>query len=104
MMSSADPLEMILSHIEQLREDVREGFERIDGRLTRLEERMSKVERWQAEKDAVEKAMEVQSSGQRANVKLSLSKTQVTIATIGGVIAAAAVAISIIDLFLVNVK
>lgn len=99
---SADPLQMILSHIEQLREDVREGFERIDGRLTKLEERMGKVEKWQAEKDAVEKAMEVQSSGQRANVKLSLSKTQVTIGAIGGLIASSAVILSLIDLFFVK--
>lgn len=102
MMSSTDPLQMILSHIEQLREDVREGFERIDGRLTKLEERMGKVERWQAEKDAVEKAMEVQSSGQRANVKLTLSKTQVTLGAIGGLIAASAVVISLVDLFFIK--
>lgn len=99
---SADPLQMILSHIEQLREDVREGFERIDGRLTKLEERMGKVEKWQAEKDAVEKAMEAKSTGERASVNVSLSKTQATIAGIGGVIAALAVILSTIDLFFIK--
>ena len=99
MMASPEPLEIILKHIEQLREDVREGFERIDGRLTKLEERVGKLEKWQAEKDAVEKALDDQADDRHANAHINLNSRQVVIATIGGVIAFAMVIISALQVF-----
>lgn len=97
-MMSTDPLHLILSHIEQLREDVREGFERLDGRLTRLEERVGKLENWRAEKDGESKAIENQDKGQRAAVNLTLNKTQATWGIVGGIVAAAALVLSALDI------
>lgn len=97
MMAAPEPLEIILKHIEQLREDVREGFERIDGRLTKLEERVSKTEKWQAEKDAVEKALDDQADDRHANAHITLNSRQVVIATIGGILAFAMVTISVLQ-------
>ena len=99
MMAAPEPLEIILKHIEQLREDVREGFERIDGRLTKLEERVGHTEKWQAEKDAVEKALDDQFDERNANAHITLNSRQVVVATIGGVFAFTMVVISVLQVF-----
>lgn len=99
MMASPEPLEIILKHIEQLREDVREGFERIDGRLTKLEERVGKTEKWQAEKDAVEKALDDQADDRYANAHITLNSRQVAIATAGGILGLATVIIGALQVF-----
>ena len=84
---SPDTLDIILKHIEQLRDDVRQGFERIDGRLTRLEERVSITERWQAERDAIAKALDERRENIHASQNITISSRQLAVAVVGGILA-----------------
>jgi len=84
---SPDTLDIILKHIEQLRDDVRQGFERIDGRLTRLEERVSITERWQAQRDAIAKALDERRENNHASQNITISSRQLAVAVVGGILA-----------------
>ena len=96
---ATDTLDIILKHIEQLREDVRQGFERIDGRLTRLEERVTIVEKWRAEQEAVEKALDENREDRNAAIAIAMSSRQVMWGIVGGIIGAAALILSALDIF-----
>ena len=51
-------LEHVREDLKTLRDDVKAGFEKVNGRLGRLEDRVTNLETWKAELDAVTQARE----------------------------------------------
>lgn len=62
---TVDTADLILQNLEHVREDLRTlrdevkaGFEKVNGRLGKLEDRVADLEKWKAEQDAVADARE----------------------------------------------
>lgn len=81
-----DTADLILQAIEHLRTDlatlrdeVRQGFEKVNGRLGRLEGRVTDVEKWIGEHDAAERALDQQEIDAHRDQERSFSARQITI-------------------------
>lgn len=95
-----DTADLILQAIEHLRTDlatlrdeVREGFEKVNGRLGRLEGRVTNVEKWIGEHDAAERALGQQELLAHREREHTFSARQIAVATaamIAGSIASSA--------------
>ena len=100
-----DPTDLILHAIEtlrsdlhQLRDEVRDQFDKLNGRLAKLENRVTVVERWQAEHDAARDALDADDTRDHRERELRFSGAQVLLAVVSTICATAAVAGAYIQL------
>ena len=87
MTMTADASDLILQHLENLRADlavlrseVQHGFEKVNGRLGKLENRMVDVEKWQERHDAAGTALDNQRQTQQANQRQRFTGAQLLLA------------------------
>lgn len=93
-----DPTDLILHAIEtlrsdlhQLRDEVRDQFDKLNGRLAKLENRVTVIERWQAEHDAARDALDTDETRDHRARELRFSGAQVLLAVVSAICATAAV-------------
>jgi hypothetical protein len=85
-------IETLRTDLQTLREEVRAGFDKVNGRLGKLEGRVTSVERWQAEHDAANRAIEEDHRKDHQAKTLRFTGAQVLLAVVSAICATGAVA------------
>jgi len=80
-------IETLRTDLQTLREEVRAGFDKVNGRLGKLETRVTSVERWQAEHDAANRALDDDYRRDNQEKALRFSGAQVLLAVVSAICA-----------------
>ena len=90
--------DLILESLRDIRKVVTEGFDRIDGRLNRVEERVGHLEVWRAERDSADQTRAYLWERSSQDKSVSISAKGLAVAIIGAAIATVSTSAAIINL------
>jgi len=97
-MSPSDTNDLILESLRDIRKVVTEGFDRIDGRLTRVEERVGHLEVWRAERDSADQTRAYLWERSAQDKSVSVSVKGLTVAVIGAAVAIVSATAAVVNL------
>ena len=90
--------DLILESLRDIRKVVTEGFDRIDGRLTRVEERVGHLEVWRAERDSADQTRAYLWERSAHDKSVSVSAKGLAVSVIGAATAIIATTAAVVNL------